>query len=428
MARSVVRFAVPVLYVLCAVPVFGQETVTLDDVLARAQQQSGRLAEIEARRAAADAVAGGRSAARMPSASLLGGYTRTNHVQEFSIAVPGQPPRVIYPDVPDNARTRIDLQWPIYTGGRAEALVRAAKDEASAVGADLEAVKADLRLDATRAFWALVTARETERVVARALESLDAHLRDLRSRFEQGLIAPNDVTSAEAQRSRQRLLSIEASNTRAVAEADLRRLIGGDGPITPAADLETAAANVVAAAPGAERKALSFRIGAAEAREAAAAAASRPQVAFGGGYDVARPNPRIFPRAGRWEDSWDASINLSWTLWDGGRRSADRAEASASTRAVKARLSEFERQVAFELQQRRLELESATAAIEAATDGVRSAAETKRVVGERYRAGVVTSTDVMDAELALLQAELDRTRALAATKLSQARLERAAAR
>jgi outer membrane protein len=413
---------------LCTWPVQAQETLTLEDVLARVQQQSGRLAEFEARRAAADAVAAARSAARMPSASLLGGYTRTNHVQEFSIAVPGQPPRVIYPDVPDNARTRIDLQWPIYTGGRAEALVRGAREEASAVGEDLEAVKADLRLDATRAFWALVTARETERVVARALESVDAHLRDLRSRFEQGLIAPNDVTSAEAQRSRQRLLAIEASNTRAVAEADMRRLIGGDGPITPAADLESGAANVAPAPTGAERKALSFRVGAAEARAAAASAAYKPQVTFGGGYDVARPNPRIFPRAGRWEDSWDASINVAWTLWDGGRRSADRAEASASTRAVKARLSEFERQVAFELQQRRLELASAAASIEAASDGVRSAAETKRVVGERYRAGVVTSTDVMDAEVALLQAELDRTRALAATKLAQARLERAAAR
>ena len=51
------------------------------------------------------------------------------------------------------------------------------------------------------------------------------------------------------------------------------------------------------------------------------AAIERPtKLADGGGYDYARPNPRIFPRAERWEDSWDASVNLSWTLWDGGRR------------------------------------------------------------------------------------------------------------
>ena len=57
-------------------------------------------------------------------------------------------------------------------------------------------------------------------------------------------------------------------------------------------------------------------------------AAARPQVAVAGGYDYARPNPRIFPRAADWKTSWDASVNVSWTLWDGGRRDA-RAGGSA---------------------------------------------------------------------------------------------------
>jgi outer membrane protein TolC len=47
------------------------------------------------------------------------------------------------------------------------------------------------------------------------------------------------------------------------------------------------------------------------------------------------------------------------------------------------------------------------------------------VIGERYRAGVATSTDVLDAEIALLQAELERTRAIASERLAIARLERA---
>ena len=63
------------------------------------------------------------------------------------------------------------------------------------------------------------------------------------------------------------------------------------------------------------------------------------------------------------------------------------------------------------MQQRELELDSSRAAIGTAEDGVRSALETQRVLGERYRAGVATSTDVLDAEVALLQAELERTRA-----------------
>ncbi|CAN5810074.1 hypothetical protein BH18ACI5_BH18ACI5_17700 [soil metagenome] len=411
-----------------------QETITLDEAILRAQQRSARIEEIDARRAGAAAAESGRAAARMPAISLLAGYTRTNHVEEFSVLAPGQPPRVIYPDVPDNFRSRVDLQWPIYTGGRSEALLRAALAETRAVGEEVQSAHADLRLEVTRAFWALATAREAERVVARALENLDTHVRDLRARLDQGLIPPNDVTFAEAQRSHQRLLSIEATNLLGIAEADLRRLVGGDGAIAPAATLEAIAAvqaatvGAVATVAGVERRALNFRLDASRAREPAVRATAKPQVSLGGGYDFARPNPRIFPRVDSWEDSWDASVNLSWSLWDGGRRRAEQAEASSSTRAVQARLTEFDRQLAFELQQRQLELDSARSAIEASADGVRSAAETRRVVAERYRAGVVTSTDLLDAEVALLQAELDRTRALSAAALAEARLERARAR
>ena len=63
---------------------------------------------------------------------------------------------MLYPDVPDNYRTRLDLQWPIYSGGRTDALERAARAEASAAAADVAAAQADLRLEVARAFWALV--------------------------------------------------------------------------------------------------------------------------------------------------------------------------------------------------------------------------------------------------------------------------------
>jgi len=56
---------------------------------------------------------------------------------------------------------------------------------------------------------------------------------------------------------------------------------------------------------------------------------------------------------------------------------------------------------------------------------VASAAEARRVVAERFKAGLVTSTEVLDAQQALLLAEFDRTRALANARLAEARLDRA---
>jgi len=49
--------------------------------------------------------------------------------------------KIIYPDVPDNYRTRLDLQWPIYTGGRYEALERAARADSQASSEDLAAAR-----------------------------------------------------------------------------------------------------------------------------------------------------------------------------------------------------------------------------------------------------------------------------------------------
>jgi outer membrane protein TolC len=257
---------------------------------------------------------------------------------------------------------------------------------------------------------------------------------DVRERFTAGLVPPNDVASAEAQASRARMLLIEARNQRDVSLADLARLTGLDPsqPIELAADLEappnpfdTNALVAAARAARAERRALEHRIDAADAQHQAVAAGRRPTVGVIGGVDYARPNPRIFPRTDEWQHSWDIGVALNWSLWDGGRTAADTAAAASLTTAARRRLSEFDSLLAVDLRQRTLEIESGTAAVAAASDAVRAATEARRVVAERYRAGVATQTDVLDAEFAQVQAELDRTRALAGVRLAEARLARA---
>lgn len=410
--------------------------VTLDEAQARALATSHVLAELQARQAAANASVDVRAAADLPSVALLGAYQRTNHVPNFFVpGPPGAPLQLIYPDVPDNWRTRLDLQWPIYTGGRSDALERAARAEASAVGADAASARADLRLEVARAFWALVTARSAVDVLERGVERAASHAADVRQRLAAGLVPPNEVASAEAQESRERMLLIEAASQRDVASADLARLIGESvlTPIEPRDSLEAPAGvaptlDVLlrdALAARDDRRALERRVDAAEERYAAAAAGMRPSVAMAAGVDYARPNPRIFPRAARWDDSWDVGVNVSWPLWDGGRTRADTAVAAATVEGIRQQLAEFDSVLALEVRQRLLEIESGRAAIRAAGDAVRSAEEARRVVAERFAAGVVTHTEVLDAQVALLQAELDRTRAQANVRLSEARLARA---
>lgn len=412
--------------------------LTLDEAVRRGLETSHRLAEAAARGDAATAVAGERHAAALPQIAALAGYTRTNHVDAFGILLPTNQLRIIFPDIPDNYRTRLDLQWPIYTGGRVDALERAARIEADASADDLATARRDLTLEITRAYWALVTAGESLRVVEESVARIEAHLKDVRNQLDAGLVPPSDVFTVDAQASRQRMLTVQARSNRDITEAELARLTGAPPgtaiePVSPLDALAPVPAAVDALVEAAraqrpERAALIKRAGGAGERARAAAAGTKPTVAVGGGLDYASPNPRIFPREDAWKTSWDASVNVNWPIFDGGRARSEMAEAAAMTRAVQERLADFDASLAVEIRQRVAEIASSRAAIDAATDAVRSAAEARRVLGERFAAGVATSTDVLDAQIVLLQAQLDRTQAIATAHLADARLARALGR
>jgi outer membrane protein TolC len=421
-----------------ASPARSELRLTLDEAIARALDTSHRIGEGRARADAAQASADAKDAADRPVVSLLGGYMRTNHIDAFGFQYPNQPRMVLYPDVPDNVKVRLDLQWPVYTSGRVPALERAAVADQEAAGRDVNTFRAEVRLDVTRAFWSLVMARETVRVVEESVRRVESHLKDVKAMREVGLMAPNDVLSVEARHSRERVLLIEARNARDVAEADLRRAAGLAAgividPAVPAepdpADLPAIAALLDEARLGRpERQALELRIAALRDRGTAASAGRKPMVSVAAGVDYARPNPRNFPRAPEWNPGFDVGVNVAWALWDGGRVSSDVAEVAANRRAAEERLAEFDRQLEFDVTQRRLDIEAARAAVGAASDGVAAAAEAHRVVVNRFKAGLVSNTEVMEAQVALIQAQLERTRAATAVRLAMARLDRALGR
>ena len=460
-----------VIIVWCALPAVAQDaapvTLTPEDAIARAMAHSQRLAEAEARKDGALAAIDASVSAKGPSLGVSAGYTRTNNVDPFAIPQPGGSLLVVYPDIPNNYFTRATLDWPIYTGGRADALIRAARAEAFAAEADIRVARADLRLEVVRAYWALVTATEATRVFGDALARADAHLGDVRSRFENGLIPPNEVASVEAERARQQMHLIEARNRRSSVHEDLRRLTGITGDIVvqgfsgSSPGFSTAVPTGVLpdgspdgsrdasrdgsrdgslgdALAGASRRqpsgalvrpeleALGAQAAAADERVEAVQAGRRPTVSFTMGADYASPNTRFFPRTDDWRPSWQFGVVAAWTLWDDGRIAAQSAEAAAAARALRARHADLSELFSTEVRQRRLDLDSAYAVLDAATVGVQSATEARRIVSERFTVGVATSTEVLDAQVALLQAELDRTSALASIRLAEARLHRAA--
>lgn len=413
--------------------------LSLEDAIQRGVGHDPRLSEARAKDNAATVAIGSNTALGRPSVTGSAGYLRTNHVPEFGFRQLNGDLNIIFPDIPNKYRFRGEMDLPLYTGGRVDALVASAESTAQASAAEVRATEQDVRMDITRAYWVLVTARENARVLQQALDREDAYVGDVKSRVDAGVLPPNDLLSAQAQRAREAVQLIRATNDAAVAQVALGLLIGvgPDTAIEPttrvdqalagAEDLAGQPATTLAAA-GREQR--TERIG-LEAQQAgllssatAARASSKPTVAGLMAIQPARPNERFVPPTDQWNLSWDLGINVTWSLFDGGRSRADAATATAQADVVVHRIEQFDARLALEVRQCLLDLAASRAALSASNEAVTAATEAHRVVSERFNAGVATSTDVLDAQLALVQAELERTRLMAEQRINEARLLR----
>ncbi|HSB60684.1 MAG TPA: TolC family protein [Vicinamibacteria bacterium] len=455
--------------------------LTLAETIDRARVSSPSLARLAALQTAAEAGLRGARASRLPALDLGASYTRNSDVPELTIAVPGMEPRTIFPNIPDNYRTRAALSLPLYTGGRLEAGVRAAGHDREAAVHDLEGGANDLVLEATTAYWRLVTALETARVLAEAVAAFEAHLKETRDRQQFGMAARNEALAVQVERDRAELQRLLAVNAAQIANADLVRLTGLPAatrvePIEPLADpgapvsgggspgpaggdapacsparqagarsdafrriggwgadeqheqrrLDGLVAEALVARP--EAAALRSRLAATEASVRVARSSSLPAAGLSAGYDYARPNTRILPPVEEWRGTWTVGVSVSITAFDGGRTAAAVARASALADAVRHQLEDLERSIRLEVTSRVLDLGAGHATLEVARRNLEAAREGVRVSGDRYREGLIPSSELLDAETALLRAGLEETEALAQLRLAQARLTRAVGR
>jgi outer membrane protein TolC len=223
-----------------------------------------------------------------------------------------------------------------------------------------------------------------------------------------------------------------------VAHANLLRLIGlplatrlePTEPLAAAAppreDAETLLANAVEAR--AEIAALRARAAALEASARAARGATLPQASLSAAYEYANPNTRILPLASEWKGTWNVAASVSITAFDGGRAAAAVAQAQSQADAARYQMEDLSRRIRLEVTSRLLDLDMSWAAIEVAERSLEAARENVRVSRDRFGEGLIPSSELLDAETALLRAGLDRTAAFAGLHLAAADLDRAVGR
>jgi outer membrane protein TolC len=310
--------------------------------------------------------------------------------------------------------------------------------ESARYTAEAEALQAGA--DAKIAYFNWVHAKGGIVVAKEAVDQAQAHLDDVKKSFAVGLSSKADVLRIDAQVAAAQQSHAEAIAFAAVAEEQLRVLLGvpGDAPLAIGSDVMNeppvspnqtlAAANEQALSRRLELRSLDEAVVSLRKSKLVAEAGYAPRVdAFLDGT-YANPNQRIFPASPVWTGTWDAGVRLSWTLNDTFTTIGVSAE-------MKARIASLIEQRGALSDGLRLEVASAYAdalkaapTIEAADRGMIAAEESLRVRRELFRNGKATSTELIDAEGELTRARLRKLDAHVGQLVARARLDHATGR
>lgn len=436
MKKIIITFAA-----LCPIIVFsqGKRTLTIEEAIKIGLENSKPLHISSMKVLAADARSSEVKAGRLPSLKLQAGYSRLSDIDPFAVKLPISPvPVTISPIVLNNYSTRLSLLQPLFTGFRLEKSAAAAGFSAEAASFEYSKDKVDLAFNIKNAYWNLYRALEVRRVIDENVEQVKAHLSDVQNMMSQGLVTKNEVLKVQVQLSSTELAQIDAANSVKLTLMQLNNLIGL--PL----DTEIAIASTIRApskelpslgelvrqglTTRSDLKAAEMRAQAGEASLAAAKGGWYPQVNLYGNYYYSRPNPRILPTRDEFKDTWDIGVSLSFDIWTWGttKYQADQAEAALSQ--ARDSFDHLKDAVALEVNQSYLTLHQTKEKVGVAEKGVEQAEENYRITKNKFDNGTATNTDLLDAEVALLQAKLNLTVSLVDHELAQAKVVRALGR
>ncbi len=330
------------------------------------------------------------------------------------------------------ANGSIAVQQVIYAGGKIAAGIRATGHLTDAERLQQQAALTDVALEATRAYYQSLLAKAIVRVARESAENFESHLADANKALEVGAVSRFEVIRAQTELTSRKADLLKANSADDVATLNLRRLTGieGEGPIYLEPDWFTAALPTEAVeslieealANRPELNALGKSIEAAEEQVNVKKADSRPQVAGLMQYQYIEGGGEAIPRG------LAATVGVRWDWYTGGRVKNQVLEAKSQVRQLQHQRNEAERAVKLDVQQSYLRSKEAAQRILMQFATVRLAEEAQSLADLRFKQGVGTQTETLDADLALAQARTALVQALGDYFLAQADLSKASGR
>jgi outer membrane protein TolC len=420
--------------------------LTLDEVIDLAEARSEQIAI--AQFGVTRAVAGEQRARSERLPQLAGGasYDRTLQSEFEGIFSGGAGDGGFGGDLselpfgqPNAFRLNLAFSQAVYAGGRISAQQQLAQVGRSVADTSLKSARAQLVLDATQAFY---DAALTDRLVAIAeasLQQAEATLAQVELAYKAGRSPEFDALRARVARDNQRPNVIRAKANRTIASLRLKQLleIPASQPVTVSAELDDAALDppsrfaaqlaevtaVSASQTAAGRVPVQQATSAVQAREAAlriTKSQRRPYVSVNSALgEVAYAG---LPGFDDWRTNWTVGASVQIPLFTGGRLKAEEVIAGADVGEARARqklaaeLSEAETEATLAV------LDAAVATWKASAGTVEQADRAYDIADLRFREGISTQLELLDARLVLQSAQVNRAQAARDVQVSRARV------
>ena len=188
----------------------------------------------------------------------------------------------------------INVSWPIWTFGKVEGAIDAARYQKNIADLNVYKTEADTKLAAVQAYYQYLEAIKLAEVQAQSVTDYASHLNNVQQQFDAGIVAKLDVLSSNVSLANAKQKSIAADNTRDVAEANLNNIMRVPMNTTlnpldknfpePEFDLTMEQAILMAQKYRWELVEADYGVKAAEASLRSAKAGYLPTVSVGGGY------------------------------------------------------------------------------------------------------------------------------------------------
>lgn len=309
----------------------------------------------------------------------------------------------------------VTARQPIFAGGKILAGIRAARAQEDMAMARRLAVENDAVVETVTRYLGVLFARENLSVRRAALDAIEQHAQRATKLRESGVIARHDEQRAEVALAEARRDVLDATQKLRLAETALRSLLPdlGDNPVL-ADSLHPLAMGLSQDAWVGQclRGNPSLR----QLRSAHDAMREKGKASFGNYlptvYGFGMVNLFDHYMIDKAEPKWAVGLGVSFTLFDGFRRSNEHQQIALEAEAVDASVRESERKLS--LLVRSTEMNAALAAeqfqaLEAARE---QAEENIRLNARRFDEGLGTSLELIDAQLSWKAIMLKRAQAM----------------